>query len=351
MFKQIKKSRLIASSLLLLSLLLTAPLPAFAQEDAGEVGYDIQAVIPENQIDKEKSFFDLRMEPAQEQTINVKINNTSNEDSTYKMGINQAYTNSQGFIDYNEKAESEKNNYPYAIDSIAKVADTVTVPKKSSKNVPITLTMPKNRFDGQILAAIQVVKEADKDQKGIVNSYGYILGLKLTETDTEIARKVELKKVEPAISFGKTSVVAILENPTMDAYGHLTYDATVKNRKTNKEVRHVAYDNEMQLAPNSSYRFAIDWEKELLEAGEYSLHLRVTDAKDNEWVFDENFTISDKQAKEINEATIDAGKKTAIPIWIYLVFGILLAIILLGIFWIILLKRRKKEEESETETK
>ena len=352
MFKQIKKSRKIVSSfLLLLSLLLTAPLPTFAQEDAGEVGYDIQAVIPENQIDKEKSFFDLRMEPAQEQTIHVKINNTSNAESTYKININQAYTNSQGFIDYNEKKESEKNDYPYAIDSIAKVADTVTVPKKSSKEVPITLTMPKDQFDGQILAAIQVVKETEKKQKGIVNSYGYILGLKLTETDTEVPRKLTLKKVEPAISFGKTSVVAILDNPTMDAYGHLKYEATVKNRKTNKEVRHVTYDNDMQLAPNSTYRFAIDWEKEPLTAGEYSLHLRVTDAKDNEWIFDENFTISAKQAKEINEATIDAGKKATIPMWIYLVFGILLGVILLGIFWIILLKRRKKEEESETETK
>lgn len=347
MVKQIKKSRKIVSSfLLLLSFLLATPLSVFAQDDAGEVGYDIQAVIPENQIDKEKSFFDLRMQPSQEQTINIKINNTSTTDSTYKVTINQAYTNSQGFIDYNEKKESEKNNYPYAIDSIAKVADTVSVPKNSSKEVPIALTMPKEQFDGQILAAIQVVKETDKDQKGIVNSYGYILGLKLTETDTEIARKLELKKVEPAISFGKTSVVAVLENPTMDAYGHLKYEATVKNRKTNKEVRHVVYDNEMQLAPNSTYRFAIDWEKKALQAGEYSLHLRVTDAKENEWIFDENFTISDKQAKEINEATIDAGNKNKIPLWIYVVFGILLAVILLGVFWIILLKRRKKEEES-----
>jgi hypothetical protein len=75
---------------------------------AADVGYDVQAVIPENQVDKTKSFFDLRMQPDQKQTISVRINNTSDQDSEYKVTINQAYTSDQGFIDYSDPKKSNR---------------------------------------------------------------------------------------------------------------------------------------------------------------------------------------------------------------------------------------------------
>lgn len=310
----------------------------------GNVGYDIQAVIPDNQVNTENSYFDLRMKPGQKQTITLLINNTSDEKSIYEVSVNQGYTNKQGFIDYANPDEGKNNKYPYELSDIAKVDSPVTVEKNSSIEVPITLTMPEKSFDGQILGAIQVVKNTEAES-GISNSYGYLLGLKLTETDTEVKRDLLLEKVEPAVSFGTTSVVAVLENPTMDAYGHLKYDAVVTNAKTKEEVRKISYDNDMQMAPNSYYRFAIDWDNKRLEAGEYKLHLEVKDAKDNVWTFDKNFTITRDQAKEVNDVTIDAAKQNDIPTWVFILIGVLLAVILLAIFWIILMKRRKKDEE------
>lgn len=322
---------------------------AYAEEEnGGEVGYDIQAVIPDNQIDKGNSYFDLRMKPEQVQQVSFMLNNTSDTDADFVVKVNQAYTNKQGFIDYSEAKEADKNSYPYAIKDIAKVAETVKVEKNSSMEVPITLTMPKAQFDGQILAAVQVTKKTAANSKGITNSYGYVLGLKLTETDTALKRDLKLKEVKAAESFGKTSVVATLTNPTMDAYGHLKYEATVKNLGTGKNVREVNYDNNMQMAPNSEYGFAIDWNNKRLEAGEYNLHLKVSDAKNNVWVFDKKFTITAKLANTINEATIDAAKAhDKLPIWVFIVIGILIAIIILGIIWFVLGKRKKKEQKEE----
>lgn len=342
-----KKVLIRAAGIAFLAFPMLFPLAVNAEDSSGSnVGYNIQAVIPENQTDMSKSFFDLRMKPEQKQTITVKINNTSNQDSDYSVKINQAYTNDQGFIDYSDSKKANGNHYPYDISKIAKVDDKVEVPKNSSKDVPVTLTMPKQSFDGQILAAIQVIKENGKAKEGITNDYGYILGLKLTESDVEVKRQMKLKKVEPAESFGKTSVVAVLENPTMDAYGHLKYEASVKDSATGKVIRTVSYDNNnMQMAPNSQYRFAIDWENKRLKAGDYSLHLKVSDAKSNVWAFDQKFTISDKQAKDVNNATIDAADNNHLPIWVYIVIGILLAIILLGIIWFILTKRKKAKDK------
>lgn len=340
-----KKTTIRLAGLIFLASPILFPLVSYAADTSGEVGYNIQAVIPENQGDKTKSFFDLRMTPGQKQTVSIMINNTSNQDSKYQININQAYTSDQGFIDYSESKKAQENNYPYKINTIAKTDSKVDVAKNSSREVPITLTMPEEKYDGQILAAIQVVKDSEETKSGISNNYGYLLGLKLTESDTEVHRQLKLKKVEPAESFGKTSIAAVLENPTMDAYGHLKYEATVKNSATNKVVRTVSYDKDMQMAPNSRYRFAIDWEKKRLEAGDYSLHLKVSDAKNNVWVFDRKFTISNKQAKEVNAATIDAATEDSLPTWVFIVIGILLAVILLGIIWLILAKWKKDKEK------
>ncbi|EOH63151.1 WxL protein peptidoglycan domain-containing protein [Enterococcus mundtii] len=64
-------------------------------ETESEVGFHIKAIIPENQADKKLTYFDLQLEPGQKQTIKFLIENTSNEESTYQVAVNQAYTNDQ----------------------------------------------------------------------------------------------------------------------------------------------------------------------------------------------------------------------------------------------------------------
>lgn len=105
----------------------------------------------------------------------------------------------------------------------------------------------------------------------------------------------------------------------------------------------VTYDSGMQIAPNSLYDFAIDWDNRRLEAGEYELYLTVTDAKENEWKFDEKFTITAKQAKEINNLTVDRNEPKGIPMWTYIVIGSMLVILIVGIIAWFLYKKKKKK--------
>lgn len=312
-------------------------------DEEGIVGYDVQAILPDNQVTKDNSFFDLRMTPSAEQTISIQINNTSDEESTYDLSVHQAYTNNQGFIDYDQVSETVKDK-EYDIAKIASIADSVTLPGNSSKTVPITIQMPKASYDGQIMAGIQVVKQEDTQDKGqISNRYGYIIGLKLTETDNEVPRQLILETVEPAVSFGTTSVIARLFNPTRDAYGHLVYDANITDAKDKKTIKAAHFDTDMQMAPMSTYDFAIDWKGERLKAGKYVLHLTVTDAKDNKWEFEEPFTITAEAAKKINAATIDQVTDKGLPSWVYILIGLLLACVLIGSVFII--AKRKKDKK------
>lgn len=322
---------------------IVSAVPASADDD-GQVGYNIQAILPENQVNKEHSFFDLRMKPNQEQTIEFVINNTSSETAEFEISINQAYTNDQGFIDYADKDVPPDSSQKYLINDIATTDNQVTVQASSSKIVPIRLKMPSEQFDGQILAGIQVTKQPKdtKAEKGrISNVYGYVLGLKLTETDQEVPRDLKLLGVEGAAAFGKTSVVAVLQNPTMDAYGELKYKAKVMNKASGEVEKEAAFDNHMQIAPNSQYRFAIDWGGDKLVAGDYTLDLTVSDAKENVWEFTEAFTITAEEAKKINEATIGQAGASDWPLWLYVIGGIVLGMLILGIVWYGLWKKRK----------
>lgn len=310
------------------------PISSFANDN--NIGFTIQPELPKNQKDKKVSYFDLRMKPKQQQTIYVRILNTSNKDGTFRFRVNQAYTNKSGFIDYAEDITKKDESLRYDTKNIISYKSQVRVKAKSVKKVPIKIKMPAEKYDGQILAGIQVMKEDDSNSKkeSIKNQYGYILGLRLTETDESVKREIKLVDVKPAVSFARTSVVAKLQNPTMDAIGHLKYKAVVTDRETNRVVKKVSYDKDMQMAPNSTYDFAIDWDKKPLEAGDYRIDLTVSDAKNNKWNMKENFTITENQAEQVNKVAIGkVPEKTDWTKWIIIGGVILLIIVILLVIW------------------
>ena len=331
---------LVVLSCMLLPLILVQQ--AFADEDNGEVGFSIAPVLPENQLDAKHNFFDLRMTPGQNQTIELVVNNSSELEGKYDISVSQAYTNKQGFIDYVDSTVSLDPSLKFPIKDMITYEKEVVVPAGKSVKVPFEIQMPTEQFDGEILAAIQVTKQSDKkSNEAISNEIGYILGLKLTETDTAVKRDIQLESVKAAATYGKTSIVAKLTNPTMDAIGKLKYVVDIKNEKTGESVKKVTYDSGMEIAPNSNYDFAVDLDGNRIVAGDYVMDLVITDAKNNQWKFNEKFKITAKEANDINKVTVDVGKQQT-PTWVYILIGITILIIILLILYLILTKKKKK---------
>lgn len=338
---QLMKKKFLAACVMLLGIL-AVTINVQAADD--NIGFNIRMIKAENQIN-DSSFFDLRVLPKQEQTIYVQVNNTSTEKGNYSININQAYTNKQGFIDYSDSKEAEKVAAPIKVNDILNYDKKITLEPNTSKNVPIKIKMPEKKFDGEVLAGIQVSKDLEKSEKAqISNQYGYILGLRLTETDNAVQRKLELKKVKPSHEFGKPAVIASLKNPTMDAYGHLKYKIDIIDKSTKKSVLKKDYDSDMQIAPNSTYNLAIEMNEKELNAGNYTLNLTVTDAKENKWQFKKDFEITNIDIKDINDATISQDNQGTNYLWIIVIL-ILILLIIAALIWIILLKKKKKEDE------
>lgn len=330
---QVIKSLLVGMALLLL--FCSAAQPA----EGEEIGFNVQASLPDNQLDKEISYYDLRMQAGQKQEITLTISNTSQQEQTYEINLNQAYTNKNGFIDYERSDVKPDDSQRYQLTDIVIYDSEVTVSPKTSIDFPIQLNMPEESFDGEILGGIQVLKKTKEVEGKIVNRYGYIIGLRLTETDTPVQRKLELNEVRAEKTFGSTGIVAEVRNPTMEGIGHLKYEAAIKNSEK-ETVREKTYDEEMSMAPNSVYDFAIDWEEEPLEAGEYMLHLTVSDGKGNRWDFEEPFEISGREAEKINQSLLPIAPSSNAPSWPFMVLGVLSA----GAVFLYYLHSEKKKQ-------
>ncbi|WHA09124.1 DUF916 and DUF3324 domain-containing protein [Enterococcus montenegrensis] len=315
---------------------------AWAAAD-NNVGFDIQAVIPANQVDKTQSYFDLRVKPGTTQKIQIVVNNTSESEGQYEVSVNQAYTNKNGFIDYALKDVSLDKSVPFKLKDIVDYPTKIQVAPRKAEIVTLTLSIPVKKFNGQVLGGIQVTKLGANKKETIKNQYSYVIGLNLTESDSIVKRNLELVSVKPAVSFEKTSIVAKLKNPVAEAMGHLKYEGTVVSKDDNKTIKKIDYNTDMSLAPNSIYDFAIDWDGKPLEAGVYTLHLTVSDALKNVWNFDEDFTITRQEASEINKVTIDQVNNTKLPLWVYAVIGVLAALLLFLIL-IMVFKRKNKRQ-------
>ena len=68
-------------------------------EAAETMAYSVKANIPENQINKTLTYFDLKMEPNQRQDITLTVSNSSDEKATILISPNVAMTNQNGVID------------------------------------------------------------------------------------------------------------------------------------------------------------------------------------------------------------------------------------------------------------
>jgi hypothetical protein len=320
--------------------LFVKPVALAAETGEGNVGFDIQMVPSDAQLDKNKSYFDLRLNPKEQKTIAVQVNNTSSEESTFDIQVNQAYTNTQGFIDYKDVAEVNKNDYPINLQDIVTYPKEITLKANESTTFSIDIKMPSQSFDGQLMAGIQVNKRLDTTENSITNRYGYILGLTITETDKAVERQVKLNSIKTEVTFGQPTVVANIENPTMDAIGHLIYKAKITEKDSGKTILEKEYDSGMQLAPNSIYPFAIEFGNQRMIAGDYVLSLNISDAKENHWDFKKEFTITDASASDINQATVDQGKESS---WLWLILllaGVLVLII--GVLSYLLWRKKKR---------
>ena len=136
------------------------PISGYAQE--GDVEFSVKAIIPDNQIDTKKSYFDLRMQPKQKQEIETILYNSSDEEITINISVHNATTNQNGLIVYEQDAKIDPS-LKVPLNTIVTVSDQkITIPAYRSKTITATIEMPDDEFDGMILGGLHLKKKTKK---------------------------------------------------------------------------------------------------------------------------------------------------------------------------------------------
>ncbi|EJQ43627.1 hypothetical protein IEQ_04955 [Bacillus cereus BAG6X1-2] len=315
---------------------------------AAEFNFGVHTVIPENQIDKQKSYFNLKMEPNQKQTLTIQLKNDTAEDVLIEPKIHSATTNLNGVVEYGPTKAKQDASLPYKLEELIKTDEEVTIPAKGSKDLHLQVTMPQKEFKGILAGGITLEekktssknKQETKEGLSIENKYAYVVGITLQENDEEVKQELKLHDVKAGQVNARNVIKATFQNPTPTYLNQFEIDAKITEKGKDKAL-YISEKKEMQMAPNSNFDYPISLNGEKLKPGTYTLHVK---AKSNEesWVFTKHFTIKDTEAKKLNEKDVSIEEPNYV--WWYIA-GVLF-ILLAGLLWFLLWKNKKQEKET-----
>ncbi|WP_338207783.1 DUF916 and DUF3324 domain-containing protein [Lactiplantibacillus paraxiangfangensis] len=313
---------------------------------ADNLNYTVKAELPTNQINQKVSYFDLKVKPGQKQNLALIIKNSDQQAHRYTISPNLAVTNDNGIIDYSQSKAKADSSLKFNIKTALSEKQVVTVPAKSSKRVTVKLTVPQKKFDGIALGGINVIQELKATKKkrsgmAIDNQYAYVLGVQLRESKSiEIKPNMKLHKIKATQLNYRNYVTANLQNDQPVIMHGLKIKSYVTAAGASKKLMVTSKDN-LAMAPNSNFNFAMGDGSKQLKAGKYVLHLTAT-ADKGKWQFTRNFTITDKEAKHLNDTAI--GDQTQPNyFWWFVALGVVILALLSAIIWLLLKNRRRQD--------
>ncbi|GGI11064.1 DUF916 and DUF3324 domain-containing protein [Gottfriedia solisilvae] len=308
-------------------------IPFSVNASESDVGFSVRAIIPKNQIDPLKSYFDLKMKPGQKQVVKIEVFNSSSQEETIEMDVAFATTNRNGLIDYSEvdtKRKDESLQFP--LTEIAKTENKeIVIPAGKSKIVPINISMPKQKYDGVILGAAHFKKKLKETNENstsgveIKNQYAYVVGIKLTETAKDVYPDLHLKYIKPKLINYRTAVVANIQNSEAVIVENMDVTAKIYKKGSTKHI-YSSDKKDLNMAPNSNFEYPIDLKNDPLKPGTYRLKMKAIIGTQI-WEWDEDFTIG-KVANNLNEKALELNKSY---LWWYIGGGMLLLLVLLFI--------------------
>lgn len=310
----------------------------------------VNAVLPENQFNKQVSYFYLKMEPGDEQEIELKLGNSSNEDQKVEVTLTPAITNDNGIIAYPDDVKKVDSSLVHPFTSIATTDKDVTVPANSETSVKIKLKMPMEEYEGMIAGGINVKLKETKDDAEKKNETGmkiknvltYNIGVVLVENETIVVPEMKLNKVFAGQVMGTNTIKTNLSNTKAAPIEELEIAAKIYTEK-GKEPLFEEHKKNLRMAPNSNFNFGVGLGNQAYKAGNYRIVINAkSDPADKKWSFEKEFTIDRETAKKLNATASDLEKDNTLY---YIIGGSVLLILLIVLLYFI--KRYKANQKKK----
>lgn len=311
---------------------------------ASELSYTVETILPDNQVDKTQSYFDLKMEPNQKQELKIHMRNDTDRVVKIAPVISPATTNLNGVVEYGPAETKLNDTAPYNIQNIVKSStEEITIPSHSSVDYRLEVSMPPKSYDGIVAGGIYFEEKNKPTEKtgqkaglALENRFSYVVAILLRETEKTVIPELTLGKIEPTQVNSRNTITTELNNGRSVYINELKVETDIKV-KNEKKILYKSSKKAMQIAPNTTLNYPTSLEGQKLKPGVYTMHVVATSGK-YRWEFNKDFTISGEQARELNRKDVTIQNDNS---WIYILIGVIL-LILSGIILLILRKRNKK---------
>lgn len=204
--------------------------------DSAESAYSVSANIPEEQTNKDVSYFDLTEAPNETRDLSIHLSNVGEKESVFEIEINNAATNTNGVIDYNQRTVKKDASAKYqGSDCLTTDAKEVTIPAGEAKDVHFQLKMPKESFDGILLGGIHVTKKENQSEKvsgtAIRNKYAYVIGVELRNNSKPVSPDLKLISVRTGLQNSYATIFITIIGTVIGVFLMSTFAYTL-SRKT-----------------------------------------------------------------------------------------------------------------------
>lgn len=307
----------------------------------------VKPEIPDNQQGDYANMYNLKMTAGEEKEYTLHITNKGNDEKNVDVAIVNASTLADGIIDKSDAEAQMVKGAKNLLTDITTLKDNeVTVPANTTKDVTFKIKAPKEEMAGIILGGIYVLDKNEDGQKdtgkggmSLHNQIGYPIEIMLATSDKQVKAKLELDQITADTHGGHPSV----KIPIQNVNPNIIPDLTVKTEISQKGSKKIIVSDEKkdnQLAPQAIFPHQVKLSDGTVKAGTYTAHIQAT-SEYGEWSWDREFEITSKEAKEINETTI----QTPTPTWVYILIGTGILVLLIIAFLVAKVRKLSKNNK------
>ncbi|WP_409022199.1 DUF916 and DUF3324 domain-containing protein [Dellaglioa sp. P0083] len=316
------------------------------QVNASQVDFSVQPMTSDYQLDKKKTYFDLKAAPGTKTQLKIKVANLIDRSLTFKVLIRDATTNYNGVVEYAESQSKVLSQQPFSVVKAVTVnQNRITVPAKSEKIVTLDVALPNTTFAGVVAGGISVIEDNDaqsqtKSERAVIdNRYLYTTAVIFHGEQPVTSAQVKLKTVDITQINARNVIAARFENQSAMFLNKVQINTQVRRLGSSK-VLYRASNKDMQIAPTSAVTFPIPLAAgELLKSGTYELSAEMI-SKNQAWYFKQKFMVSGSKARILNEKDITIDQTNYWIYWILLLF----LLIIVNVFVILWINRRLKRK-------
>ncbi|TPR55077.1 DUF916 and DUF3324 domain-containing protein [Enterococcus sp. OL5] len=286
----------------------------------------------------QQGYFHFVGQPGEKHSVSIKVYNSSDEEIKVKATVNPASTNQNGIPSYLSEEEVDPS-LVYRMDELVVIEESeIKIPANGSSTINLTIFLPEEDWQGDILGGIRFTQEVDQEnQQTVVHEVAYTVGILLNQSDgSSVENELSLKEVNAGQRNYRNYIEANLQNSAATIIHDMSIQSTiVREGSTTPSYTFDAYD--LRMAPNSNFDVGIPTGEQSIEAGDYVLKMAVV-ADEKEYTFEQAFTITSQEARQLNQSAVNINQR--LPYRLYGVLGGigLLICLLIGWGW----HRRKK---------